>query len=69
MNTTTDSGTDRNELAPASDSDDPARPHVVARAQRTRAVHLQGPDPATCGLCLGAWPCAPRSWAELTLGR
>lgn len=67
MNTTTDPDTDRSEPDSLSDSEEPARPHVVARAQRLRAVHLQGPDPDTCGLCLSAWPCPPRSWAEETL--
>jgi len=67
MNTTTPVGTGSDETVPASDPDEPRRTHVVARAQRMRAVHLQGPDGASCGLCLDAWPCPPRAWADRAL--
>jgi len=50
------------------DSDDPVRPHVLARAQRIQAVHVRDSDRDTCGLCLCSWPCPPRAWADVTLG-
>ncbi|MDQ1651281.1 MAG: hypothetical protein QOI35_481 [Cryptosporangiaceae bacterium] len=42
----------------------PAEPHDVARATRMRAVHAPASSHHMCGLCLSAWPCPPRSWAE-----
>jgi hypothetical protein len=42
-------------------------PHDVARAWRMRAVHAPVSNHHRCGLCLSAWPCPPRSWAENTL--
>jgi hypothetical protein len=54
---------------PAAGPDDPDesdRRHNVARAWRLRAVHAQDTD-HTCGLCLCAWPCQPREWADQTL--
>ena len=68
MNTTTSHDTNSGESTPASDSSgEPARSHVVARAERMRAVHVQGPGRDSCGLCLSAWPCPPRTWADTTL--
>ncbi len=68
MNTTQDSDTERGEASTSSDADEPPRSHEIARAVRTRAVHLLGPDEDSCGLCLSEWPCPPRSWADLALG-
>ena len=42
-------------------------PHDVARAWRMRAVHAPVKNHHRCGLCLSAWPCPPRAWAENTL--
>jgi hypothetical protein len=41
--------------------------HEIARATRIRAVHLCRAEAGTCGLCLCAWPCPQRQWAEQTL--
>ena len=40
--------------------------HLVARAWRMREVHARSSS-HVCGLCLTAWPCAQRTWAERTL--
>jgi hypothetical protein len=71
MKTTTSCGGGSEEPATARDSDEPARPHVVARAQRMRDVHVRNSDRDTCGLCLSSWPCPPRTWADeaLTIAR
>jgi hypothetical protein len=47
-------------------SDAATAPHAVARAWRMRAVHAPVNN-HRCGLCLCAWPCPPRAWAENTL--
>jgi hypothetical protein len=44
----------------------PDESHLVARAWRMREVHLRAGN-HMCGLCLTAWPCSPRTWAEETL--
>jgi hypothetical protein len=41
--------------------------HTVARAWRMRAVHAPESRNHVCGLCLAAWPCPPRTWADKTL--
>jgi hypothetical protein len=40
--------------------------HLVARAWRIREVHLRAGN-HMCGLCLTAWPCAQRVWADAAL--
>jgi hypothetical protein len=41
-------------------------PTRLDRARRLHSTHQRGPN-RRCGLCLQAWPCAERSWAERTL--
>jgi hypothetical protein len=65
MITTPDSGSD--DPVGDGETDEPARSHALARAQRTRAVHVRDAHRDICGLCLAAWPCPPRAWADRTL--
>lgn len=69
MRTTTSCGAGSSEPEPGIDPDEPHRPHVVARAERTRAVHVHDQQRHTCGLCLHAWPCPPRAWADQALAQ
>src|SRR5439155_20346466 len=51
----------------SSPPEDPEKSHTVARAWRLRAVHAQDTGRQACGLCLCAWPCPQRIWAEQQL--
>jgi hypothetical protein len=41
-------------------------PIQLDRARRLHTTHQRGPG-RRCGLCLQAWPCPERSWADRTL--